>query len=712
MQSTQVLKINFLASSMVTGETDDNECIINELEGFRFEDGLLKERFTNLQPDKSGSLNLQPEQMHGTLYFIANAASVIQNTRFIIGETSIEDFLNITANIESMTTNGVTMTGSVTLNQSFNTTTVTLIRSISRIDLFSPFEDVKILSVKIDGISTDGYVNIQEKQRTPENISATTYEENYQNAPLENCRRPLFYLCEQGMDKHKVEILVTTTEGAWHRLSTILPAIKRNTIYTLKVYGNGAEFLVETITNDWTNGAASESDLVLKGLIDKETSQLSKGVEVNEQEDTVYIPYWKSDFCLTVKAEENTHLIINGYANGVKLTAQDMTRSLLGIAKINVSSMFKMPGSIQEYIYLDTYLDNIQTGRIVLIFEPNPIQLTGQIQFDANGTCNFNQYIDGELGTISIPINKKLDLNISPQESPWIKLEKTDKERTYRIIAGWKPNDPTADGRIQEATLIISDNDNGNQEMYSIKRPNWGLPVVNINGTWWCKYNLRGNVKSFSDQILIKDEPTAENDQLFAYLQNCNDEELLQFLGDQYQAGNPEGLKLTYKNGIFYYEGYKTVSQNFGTMSPTEMAPAGYQIPDYDEFRFFTWNDNSNLGYNHGVFNNNLGQRLNYTIAERNLYVAGVEYGPTELYDFNYEDTHWTMLGLGHQWDIQSISKTMILLATYGNAKNTWLLEGYPQNDGRGNWFKYANHNASKTRTIRCIKTPVEYIYE
>ena len=53
-----------------------------------------------------------------------------------------------------------------------------------------------------------------------------------------------------------------------------------------------------------------------------------------------------------------------------------------------------------------------------------------------------------------------------------------------------------------------------------------------------------------------------------------------------------------------------------------------------------------------------------------------------------------------------------VLYATYGNANNTWLIEGYPKSNGSGNWFKYANHNAQKTRTIRCVKTPVEYIYE
>lgn len=40
------------------------------------------------------------------------------------------------------------------------------------------------------------------------------------------------------------------------------------------------------------------------------------------------------------------------------------------------------------------------------------------------------------------------------------------------------------------------------------------------------------------------------------------------------------------------------------------------------------------------------------------------------------------------------------------------MIEGYAKSTGKGNWFKYGANNAQKTRTIRCIKTPVEYIYE
>ena len=219
-------------------------------------------------------------------------------------------------------------------------------------------------------------------------------------------------------------------------------------------------------------------------------------------------------------------------------------------------------------------------------------------------------------------------------------------------------------------------------------------------------------MKNFNDQILINSDP-AKDSSLADYLTSCSDDEFLHILGDQYQAGNPEGLQLTHDDSSFYYEGYKSQTDNFGTLSPTVMAPDGYQIPDFDDYRFFTGGTNFNLGYfNPGAFNNGLGQRLNFKVVERNATFQGLQYGPITFYDFEYEGSHWTICGLGHQWDATSISKMMILLATYGNGGSTWMIEGYSNSEGRGNWFKYIGNNAQKTRTIRCIKTPVEYIYE
>ena len=150
----------------------------------------------------------------------------------------------------------------------------------------------------------------------------------------------------------------------------------------MKVYGNGADLRVEVLVDDWENGTSSESGQVLKGLIDKAASELSEGVEINERGDTVFIPYMGSNFRLVLKAEEDANLMVNGVVEGVTIASQSSSRSMEPFAEVVVESDRKMPGSVQEYIYLDVYRQTVQTGRVVLVFRPNPIGLSGKLAFD------------------------------------------------------------------------------------------------------------------------------------------------------------------------------------------------------------------------------------------------------------------------------------------------------------------------------------------
>ncbi len=72
------------------------------------------------------------------------------------------------------------------------------------------------------------------------------------------------------------------------------------------------------------------------------------------------------------------------------------------------------------------------------------------------------------------------------------------------------------------------------------------------------------------------------------------------------------------------------------------------------------------------------------------------------------------LCGLGHQWDttVGNISVKSLIVATYGQTGKSWTMEGYANSVKKNqNWWKYTTHNSTKTRIIRCIKTPVEYIY-
>lgn len=704
------LRISIISSGMNYGITTESETNIHTLDAYHFENGILSESFNSLQIDEKGVCRLDIKQKNGMLYFLANDANITSRANLTNNVTTLEEFLQLTATADEMTSKSLLMSGHTELDGENASLSVSLKRAVARIDLESAFQDAEVNSITIRDIALTGLVNEGGEKSVLTNIEKTDLTKDFGERPFKNKKESLYYLPEQTANGHAVEILMAVN-GGWHRLKTTLPPLKRNTVYTLKVYGNGANLNVEVLTDNWESGNSSESVLTLKGLVDKENSQFSEGVTVNERGDTVFVPSWNSNFQLTLAAESGAQVSVLGEVEGVTVTPASQSRSLSPIAEFNVSSRQKMPGSKSEYMYLDVYNDQIQTGRVVLVFTPNPVQMSGLIEFDLNGECNFNRYVDGELASLILPEGKTATLKFAEEEAHWMKLA-PEGSNTYRLLGGWKPNDPKADGREQAGELIITNEDGSHPETYTIRRLNWGLPVVNINGTWWCKYNLRGNVKNFNDQILINSDP-AKDSSLADYLTSCSDNEFLHILGDQYQAGNPDGLKLTHNGASFYYEGYKSQTDNFGTLAPTVMAPDGYQIPDFDDYRFFTGSTNFNLGYfNPGAFNNGLGQRLNFKVVERNATFQGLQYGPITFYDFEYEGSHWTICGLGHQWDATSISKMMILLATYGNGGSTWMIEGYSNSEGRGNWFKYTGNNAQKTRTIRCIKTPVEYIYE
>lgn len=682
---------------------------IDNISAFRFEDNILKEVISNISINEEGVADINMASTRGNLYFLANAARIIEDNNFQVDNTSEEDFLSIKSDMEGMNHRGITMTGKADLTgNDDNNLTVAIRHSVARIDLESYSVDANVHSVRIKNVASQGYV-FEQEGKVEDIFDKEDVFKDFADTPFSNKKETIDYLPEQYGKRFQVEVLITVN-GAWKRLRAELPEILRNKVYTLKIYGSGADFAISVDTGDWEYGTGSETEDVYKGIVDIDNSILSDAVYVNKNRDSVFVESWDNSFTLAILSEEGADCRIDGNVDKVDMEFISSRSLVTNSRKLNVRSKLKMPGVAEQYAYINVYKNDVLRDRVVLVFKANPVKLEGHLNFDENAMCDFARYIDGEVAVITLPEGKNISLSFADDSPEWMKLEENGNNR-FRLLAGWKPNDPDADGRIQTAQITISDGSNQHIETYTVKRQNWGLPVVNINGTWWCKYNLRGNVKNFTDQILVSNEPAGGN--LADYMSSCSDTEFLNVIGDQYQAGNQEGLSIVHNGEGFVYENYNTKSDNFGTLSPTFMAPDGYEIPDYDDFRFFNWGNNSNLGYhNPGAFNNGLGQRLNFKVVERNASFLGNEYGPITFYDFEYEGEHLLLCGLGHQWNETSIAKMSILFATFGNKSNTWSIEGYSQLDGSGNWFKYSANNQNKTRTIRCVKTPVEYIYE
>lgn len=689
--------------------TDDKR--MNDVKAFRFDDGQLQETYGPLVPGDDGRCYLNLADNRGTLYFLANASQVTALEALVPGATTLDDFLALSASTSDMTEHGLLMSGREELgSQSASELTVAMTRSVARIDLESTDQGVEVLQVSIDGLADEGYLNQQATATHPQDAATTRFDKQY-NTPLSNARETIFYICEQQGTDIQAEVLVRF-RNALHKLKATLPTtIRRNTVYTIHVYGRGGDVMMNISNGDWEQGDTSGSEAQIKARVNVEASALPANVKVNSTCDSVFIPYTENNFNLVLDAEPGATVTVDGRITGVSVQAT-ASRNLEPVARLAVSNVHRLPGTIREYIYADVYQEQIHKGRIVLAFLPSPIQLEGSIILDEDGICDFGRYIEGELGRLTLPAGKIATVETENGQTPWIKL--TEDAGSYRILGGWKPNDPEADGRMQEARLVITDSDGSNREAYPIRRRNWGLPVVNIDGTWWCKYNLRGNVKSFSDQISIANDLAAGTGVL-ERLTICSDDELLVLMGGQYQGGNPDELPLSHNGTAFYHEGMKGSAQNWGQIPATQMAPDGYQLPTYDDYAFFVWGTNCNIG---GVgtrtHQNSQGQTITVNIVEREARFLDQSYGTIAFYDFEYEGNHWTLYGLGHQWNntAGNIAQMSIIMAITGNTSSSWYMEGYAQASRPGqNWFKFTAQNSTKTRAVRCIKSPVEYIY-
>ena len=689
-----------------------DENAVENLTGYIFSDGTLRETVRPQNAGADGLYSFTPENASGTLYLVANVSG--ETLSSVLPGMSESDFLAVEEDLDDLVSDKIVMTARADMSSaSGGVLPVRMVRSAARVDVVVEDKGVTVKKVVLNGVADRGYINAGPSVRTPESASFVAVAEEFS---LTNASATVCWLAEQKNDALTAEVTVEIG-GIRHNLRAALPSeIRRNRHYTIRVHGSGTSLSVSVGAEDWESGGSSDSAPVLKGLVDKENSVLPDGVEVNAAGDTVFVGHYETSFELVLLAEPGASAEVEGKVDGVYVEVLPVSRhSLVRAASLSVTGITRLPGRPEEKIHVEIYEGNTYSGRIVIVFRPNPAEFSGMLVLDGEGVCDFGRYVDGELGVVSLPSGMVLSLDFDKEESKWMKVEESvseDGKRTlYTVFAGWKPNDPKADGRVQEGRIVISEENGKNAESYPVRRRNWGLPVVEIAGTWWTKYNLRGNVKEFSDQITVDKDPAADGD-LLAFLSAADESMLLELMGDQYQAGNTQGLPLRHDGTSFYYEGMQAYAENFGLLSPDQMAPDGYRIPDYENFAFLTANDNFNLGdAGSRQYENRYGQTLGITIEERTVDFLGHRYGNVSFYDFEYGGNHWVLYGLGHQWSTTpgNVAVRTLLLATYGSAGNSWELNGMQSGENR---LRFAANNTTKTRMIRCIKSPVEYIYD
>lgn len=690
---------------------------ISELDAYLFDEGKLIKKYEDLARQDENLYSIEVPDNKGTLYFLGNSDAITDPSDILSGMAE-EDFLQLIT-LPSASSASHFLSGKLDLNGTSTSRQVSLRHGVARLDLSLQDAETTVKSITVKQVAKTGYLFGQDPVKTAPH---TEFEDvNLSFEPqLSASQSGLLYLHEQQNDQLAVSIVITRG-GKESLLKAQLPAtIKRNAVYTIRIYGNNAVIEAEIKIDEWNDGEDQElyPDLSSRVLVNPERSVFPKGVVLAGSQDAIQVPYAASRMTLVLDAPSAVDLQVKDLSMGLSVEAVPDT-----INKFIVTTSLNPIGHAEKQTALWVrykMLEQSYEDKINITLQPNDIQMEGSLSFDTQRICDYAKYLDGELAQFTLTGGKQIQT-----EGAWLKAEVNEQHpEQVRLLAGWKPNDPEADGRVQEGKLKILSADGDVLEEYTIRRRNYGLPVVNVDGTWWCKYNMRGNVKNFDDQISIQEDP-AKDISLFDYLSTCTDEEWLAVWGDVYQGNNPNGLPLRHNGTSFYYEGFdQDNTVQIGDLPVTEMAPDGYQLPGEAEFSQFKMDhatSSTNINFGHGATNGYWTQarkRLNIKNHERtNLMFGDVSYGPVHHHSIKIEtenSTELILFGPGAQNNTQGssmFSPLSIIFAGHFEDGFTWTMEGYSTASGKGNWFKTNTFYPRYTRVIRCIKSPVEYIY-
>ena len=380
-----------------------------------------------------------------------------------------------------------------------------------------------------------------------------------------------------------------------------------------------------------------------------------------------------------------------------------------GMERVERKLMFHRKGLNENYA--DDYIN--------VVMSENPIKLEGLIHFEDSASFDFGKYIDNELGVFTIPVSKSITVEYDEGEDEWIKLDASGQR--VRIIGGWRPNDKTANGRVQKARIVINNSADGSEkEEYVISRRNWGLPVTQLNGVWWCKYNAMGDAKNFSDQILSSADPAAiAGKTVFDYLRDCTADEFFNLWKWNYQGKSSQGLQVIDDGGVAKMEGYSSSAEHINKIDAKALAPDGYELPSMENFErvfnstsgtiWLMWDGSHTTAWNGST-----------TIQRRQRRRNDVTVGTVSLTDliyismYNQSEAEYEPLvwyGSSPQWNNDGIN--------HGHYNNLLIAVHNPSN-GQG-WFfvggmggLYPSKNSAgpnDTRILRFKKSDVEYIY-
>lgn len=706
------------------GEGTDGDALPQTLRACRFEEGRMVSVF-EASGTSEGERGFRIDRKAGRLYVLAGDEGMPDLKALCEAGVSESEWLATTVGLERGTPVRF-FSGMVDLAAAENPV-AELRRGTARLDLrIRVVGEASVERLTLEGVASNTPL-FPDARFVPERGEVTVDFETPKTEDTPGVAR--IYEEGAGGGVLRAEAVVN---GKHCRLEAELPVpILRNRIYVVTLRKDVAEQEATLTVEPWQEGGDVELHPDFGGAVtvDAAASELPADAVVDEDGRGIRLSHRAAEFVLTVRAGDDLELqpVEGGTVEVEPLAATGAEQ--VGVHRFHVRKLLFAPGMEAEETLLrfrrKGFDEVYPEDRIALHLSPNPTRLEGLISFAAGRyDYAFGRYVDNELGRFTLPEGVTLSVTFAEGEDPWAKVVPAEEGgRVFRLLGGWRPNDPKADGREQVATLVIADDaDGGLREEYRVSRRNWGLPVTWFHGVWWCKYNARGESRRFEDQILSSDDPAVKaGKSLFDYLRDCSAEEFVSLWGWAYQGGSGVGMKVVDQGGKLVLEGFsKSEKVHINKLPAEALAPDGYALPTMEEScRMFDatgqvwlmWDGEHTLRTPwEGRTMVKREQRRRNGVAVGSVTMSDLLY--LKMWskgDMEHEPVVW--YGPGAQWDESGIKH-----AHYNN-----LLIGICSPERGEGWFFNGNMNglylqrnggsAVDTRILRFKKLPVEYIY-
>lgn len=685
-----------------------------------FEEGALSAVY---RIGASTEFDIDPSK--GTLYVLGNADALVDLEALHGRRISETEWLTLTAGTDGQRPVAF-FSGRVLLNGAPEAS-VEITRSVARIDLYLRTEAevaIRQLTVRDAALSTGLFTESTPGEATAGELvfrPESPYTEDTSGAA---------YLYEQA-DSRSTLHAEAVIDGEVHDLTAELPEeIRRNRIYVATVTYDNILHQASLSVEEWETGeeVGLQPAYDERIVVDTGATELPAGVRVDSDGAGLTLPFGATELRMVLACNDELELqAVDGPTLTVEPAGDTQEQGVPNTYLIRkIRYVPGMPADEVTLRFRRKGLDEVYPEDcITLHLEANPTVIEGPISFDTQEYAfDFGRYVDNELGRFILPAEKEMFVEFGEGEDPWVQLVASEEDaHTIRVVGGWRPNDPTADGRVQSATLVIRNAADGSErEEYRISRRNYGLPVTWFHGVWWCKYNARGNSRDFDDQVLSAADPAATAGKSVAdYLRDCSAEEFYDLWGWAYQGDSGIGMRVVDNNGVLVMDGFSTESSvNINRLPADALAPDGYELPSMEEFnRMFDATDYVWVMWS-GTHTLRTPWEGHATIKReqrrRNDIVVGTVAATDLLYtsmwspDFpQHEAVTW--YGPGAQWNADGIKHSNhynnILFSVYAPDGTGWFFAG----SMAGLYLTKNGAGTKDTRILRFKKSPVEYIY-